>query len=75
MVKIHTAVRVGLIVYICIGHTIVLFQSLVGVYRRTQHVKYCYEHTTSVTCFGLHLASLDATCDLAHCANMNSKYF
>jgi hypothetical protein len=26
--------------YICIVHTAVLFQSLVDVYRRTQHVKY-----------------------------------
>jgi hypothetical protein len=29
-----------MLLYICIVHTIVLFQSLVGVYRRTQHVKY-----------------------------------
>jgi hypothetical protein len=26
--------------YICIVHTVVLFQSLVGVYCQTQHVKY-----------------------------------
>jgi hypothetical protein len=31
-----------------------IIKSLVGVYRREQHVRYCYEHTTSVTCFGLH---------------------
>jgi hypothetical protein len=49
-------------VYICIVHTIVLFQSLVGVYRWTQHVKYCYEQTTLVTCFGLHYSHLQALC-------------
>jgi hypothetical protein len=31
---------------------------LVAVYRRTQHFKYCYEHTTSATCFGLHCSHL-----------------
>jgi hypothetical protein len=35
------------------------FISLVRVYRRMQHVKYCYEHI-SATCFGLHCSHLQA---------------
>jgi hypothetical protein len=46
------------ITYICIVHTTVLFQSSVGVYHQTQHIKYCYEHTTSVTFFSLHCSHL-----------------
>jgi hypothetical protein len=60
--KLHELSEVGPFVHICTVHTIVLFQSLVGVYRRTQHVKYCYEHTISATCFGLHCSHLQAVC-------------
>jgi hypothetical protein len=49
-----------LVFFIFIVHTAVLFQSLVGVYRLTQHVRYCYKHTTSATCFGLHCSHLQA---------------
>jgi hypothetical protein len=48
------------LVYICTVHTAVLFQSLAAIYCQTQHVKYYQEHTTLVTCFGLHCSHLQA---------------
>jgi hypothetical protein len=51
-----------IIFYICIVHTVVLFQRLVGVhvYCQTQHVKYCWKHITSVICFGSYYNHLQA---------------
>jgi hypothetical protein len=51
---------------VCSVHTVVLFQSSIAVYRQTQHVKYCYEHTTSATCFGLLCSHLQVFCKRAN---------